>query len=172
MKSGLEGRNNRPGTRRLGNNQPPGLNEVRPRRPEQVRSFAPFPRTRRVSMKSGLEGRNNSMPFACLRVASGRLNEVRPRRPEQALIADMSRESYPSLNEVRPRRPEQYYAVLARRTLSPNVSMKSGLEGRNNQMQRPGQDKHKRYVSMKSGLEGRNNEDLMNYSNMDRVRSQ
>ena len=37
-----------------------------------------------VSMKSGLEGRNNWVPWcACRRARSGGLNEVRPRRPEQ-----------------------------------------------------------------------------------------
>ena len=59
MKSGLEGRNNhsenlryRIGTR--------CLNEVRPRRPEQSQCYTPSQHhTHTVSMKSGLEGRNN-----------------------------------------------------------------------------------------------------------------
>ena len=59
MKSGLEGRNN---TNRKGMTRPgsPGLNEVRPRRPEQLR-LAPnrYMYAHLVSMKSGLEGRNN-----------------------------------------------------------------------------------------------------------------
>ena len=57
MKSGLEGRNN---TRWRGPR--PGrncLNEVRPRRPEQSAIRAVFSQLVRVSMKSGLEGRNN-----------------------------------------------------------------------------------------------------------------
>ena len=61
-----------------------------------------------VSMKSGLEGRNNgrsqsarSSPWRCL-------NEVRPRRPEQWVI----------------RRDDGEIFIV--------VSMKSGLEGRNN----------------------------------------
>ena len=58
MKSGLEGRNNIVVT----SAEPPSksLNEVRPRRPEQLLAArqpdTPF---RPVSMKSGLEGRNN-----------------------------------------------------------------------------------------------------------------
>ena len=39
------------------------------------------------------------------------------------------------------------------------VSMKSGLEGRNNHHEPPGEARVSR-VSMKSGLEGRNNPDL------------
>ena len=41
-----------------------------------------------------------------------------------------------SLNEVRPRRPEQF-ATLQLPVLGVGVSMKSGLEGRNNQNQLP-----------------------------------
>ena len=37
-----------------------------------------------------------------------------------------------SLNEVRPRRPEQWTALAKPRVLWFGVSMKSGLEGRNN----------------------------------------
>ena len=62
------------------------------------------------------------------------------------------------LNEVRPRRPEQCVGAGGRaRAHTPGVSMKSGLEGRNN----PCYDQHpiaETKVSMKSGLEGRNNE--------------
>ena len=59
MKSGLEGRNNtEPG--RTSQTPIPGLNEVRPRRPEQYsRHQGGKPREKPVSMKSGLEGRNN-----------------------------------------------------------------------------------------------------------------
>ena len=58
MKSGLEGRNNKvPGDG--GDDDDPGLNEVRPRRPEQLKYGNVMERMRLVSMKSGLEGRNN-----------------------------------------------------------------------------------------------------------------
>ena len=59
MKSGLEGRNN---TNRKGMTRPgsPGLNEVRPRRPEQYCASARrYTSVLGVSMKSGLVGRNN-----------------------------------------------------------------------------------------------------------------
>ena len=59
MKSGLEGRNN-PGGGDDDDDPETRLNEVRPRRPEQLvivgTLMAPV---RMVSMKSGLEGRNN-----------------------------------------------------------------------------------------------------------------
>ena len=109
MKSGLEGRNNLPAAL----HQPPNslsLNEVRPRRPEQLMS------------RYGL----------CRKILG--LNEVRPRRPEQfsPYRADVLLVIY-GLNEVRPRRPEQ----SAKRGDTPHpetaVSMKSGLEGRNNE---------------------------------------
>ena len=58
-------------------------------------------------MKSGLEGRNNFSAKACSAASPSCLNEVRPRRPEQ------SRETIEF-------------------TMDPQVSMKSGLEGRNN----------------------------------------
>ena len=61
-----------------------------------------------VSMKSGLEGRNNGHDFLPVQPTLWGLNEVRPRRPEQYdHQQDLAR-------------------VLA------CVSMKSGLEGRNN----------------------------------------
>ena len=41
------------------------------------------PAGRHVSMKSGLEGRNNSFSEKGPSPARQRLNEVRPRRPEQ-----------------------------------------------------------------------------------------
>ena len=40
-----------------------------------------------VSMKSGLEGRNNSETFAPTLKLGESLNEVRPRRPEQYALA-------------------------------------------------------------------------------------
>ena len=81
MKSGLEGRNNQ--TSILRSSKRWGLNEVRPRRPEQSEKTSP---TRlmfvSVSMKSGLEGRNNFRVLVEHGWKHG-LNEVRPRRPEQ-----------------------------------------------------------------------------------------
>ena len=88
-----------------------------------------------VSMKSGLEGRNN---------ISRERNSSWPRS---------------CLNEVRPRRPEQCCHQRLQHVSACPVSMKSGLEGRNN---RPVRDAHPHgpgEVSMKSGLEGRNNSD-------------
>ena len=60
-----------------------------------------------VSMKSGLEGRNNQWWAYTTHDKNNCLNEVRPRRPEQ----------YMSF-------PDTKFNAL--------VSMKSGLEGRNN----------------------------------------
>ena len=59
-------------------------------------------------MKSGLEGRNNPYKKDALGITEYRLNEVRPRRPEQS--------------EARHNKHVQNL----------QVSMKSGLEGRNN----------------------------------------
>ena len=63
----------------------PGLNGVRPRRPEQFYAERPLAETVAVvSMESGLEGRNNVAwqgVESLLRDAG--LNGVRPRRPEQ-----------------------------------------------------------------------------------------
>ena len=85
-----------------------------------------------VSMKSGLEGRNNDALVAELEEDGVLcLNEVRPRRPEQYAFLRRPAVGVCCLNEVRPRRPEQ----CAMRELAPlgeRVSMKSGLEGRNN----------------------------------------
>ena len=63
----------------------------------------------------------------------------------------------PRLNEVRPRRPEQSdHGPTAPEAAEP-VSMKSGLEGRNNGVIRLIEGEEQVKVSMKSGLEGRNN---------------
>ena len=59
-------------------------------------------------MKSGLEGRNNR--FGCPPLSGSSI----------------------CLNEVRPRRPEQYAGREEAGEAVPAVSMKSGLEGRNN----------------------------------------
>ena len=132
MRSGLEGRNNRP-------NQRPAL------------------RTRHVSMKSGLEGRNNSLidrlsavmpPVSMKSGLEGRNNYW-----WQRYVWDRIRTG---LNEVRPRRPEQFSAHDARLPRRSAVSMKSGLEGRNNEYALYTNGAQS-YVSMKSGLEGRNN---------------
>ena len=60
-------------------------------------------------MNSGLEGRNNVVEKTLLRVWNG------------------------CLNEVRPGRPEQYDLIEAHMRSMTEVSMKSGLEGRNNE---------------------------------------
>ena len=94
MKSGLEGRNN-PGMRRTFYCAASrSLNEVRPRRPEQL--------------MAGLER---------LEFHDEGLNEVRPRRPEQSDTRNRVPSHPCRLNEVRPRRPEQcigQWAVVAR----------------------------------------------------------
>ena len=86
-----------------------------------------------VSMKSGLEGRNNTRTLPDNIDWPERLNEVRPRRPEQSATLQDQHSSrkevsmksglegrnnparirtsfliFPCLNEVRPRRPEQW----------------------------------------------------------------
>ena len=86
-----------------------------------------------VSMKSGLEGRNN-------------FGTLSPHEPD-----------VPCLNEVRPRRPEQLGPGFGPIEPVDGVSMKSGLEGRNNLRNQPHPDVRSECVSMKSGLEGRNN---------------
>ena len=111
----------------------PRLNEVRPGRPEQSRECSSIDaRPAVVSMKSGLEDRNN-LRWRYFRPGVCGLNEVRPGRPEQC---------------------PRYF------TLCPDdvVSMKSGLEDRNNPA-RCGRPRLRRLrVSMKSGLEDRNND--------------
>ena len=132
MESDLEGRNNRRCTP-PGADRTPRLNEVRPRRPEQCQGLLRENLRLVVSMKSGLEGRNNGGPgrmvggFRGVSMKSGLegrnnpsnpapssrpptcLNEVRPRRPEQSRQRSRSTGHVSaSLNEVRPRRPEQF----------------------------------------------------------------
>ena len=86
-----------------------------------------------VSMKSGLEGRNNDALVAELEEDGVLcLNEVRPRRPEQYAFLRRPAVGVCCLNEVRPRRPEQYEFRVHQHELQ-HVSMKSGLEGRNNE---------------------------------------
>ena len=132
MKSGLEGRNNLYSPRKR-TKAAKYLNEVRPRRPEQLlHPRAPLRRRDSISMKSGLEGRNNwvcpkimgkAMIISMKSGLEGRNNGgwVRGRRPRMS-----------NLNEVRPRRPEQYAGVGGEVREDAAISMKSGLEGRNN----------------------------------------
>ena len=138
--------------------------------------------TREVSMKSGLEDRNNTYNFVIGGRGIGSLSEVRPRRPEQSCKRNSNprcrwrrvsmksglecrnnkaqpatgRQHHPGLNEVRPRRPEQSFLFMGTNRPVKIVSMKSGLEGRNNGRAGLGKDRAD-LVSMKSGLEGRNN---------------
>ena len=88
---------------------------------------------------------------------SGRLNGVRPRWPEQSETRHPNRHRPMSLNGVRPRWPEQFandYAAFVHNT---DVSMESGLDGRNNG-DGPGDGPGlRKVVSMESGLDGRNN---------------
>ena len=109
-------------------------------------------------MKSGLEDRNNPPGEPSDRVPPGRLNEVRPGRPEQSEREAKTRALEASLNEVRPGRPE-HYVLVGGDVLHPlRVSMKSGLEDRNNRLGCGVRIiEHDRRVSMKSGLEDRNN---------------
>ena len=72
------------------------------------------------------------MSMRCWRGVVSSLNEVRSRRPEQfrrmySMLLHGCR-----LNEVRPRRPEQSAHLAHNAVVVVNVSMKSGLEGRNN----------------------------------------
>ena len=90
-----------------------------------------------VSMKSGLEGRNNASASQPGTVPARGLNEVRPRRPEQLSEGNTLRPASSSLNEVRPRRPEQSSKALSASSSGGEVSMKSGLEGRNNLLKVP-----------------------------------
>ena len=85
-----------------------------------------------VSMKSGLEDRNNTSSTTTSGLCWRSLNEVRPGRPEQYAHSV-------------PDRPQRV------------VSMKSGLEDRNNPVQVLGAQFNNLAVSMKSGLEDRNN---------------
>ena len=83
-------------------------------------------------MKSGLEDRNNLFIGAEEEAAKLCLNEVRPGRPEQSERVPKSSPDDLGLNEVRPGRPEQSAAIRKAITAA-GVSMKSGLEDRNNQ---------------------------------------
>ena len=155
MKSGLEGRNNLPCTKSACK-QRASLNEVRPRRPEQSEPSSRISGGVMVSMKSGLEGRNN-ITWPAIRTSwHSSLNEVRPRRPEQCEFDNFLRVRPHGLNEVRPRRPEQWINGDSSHEAGRVVSMKSGLEGRNNEVANEGASGEVG-VSMKSGLEGRNN---------------
>ena len=82
-------------------------------------------------MKSGLEGRNNPQLLQQPQTRVHSLNEVRPRRPEQWSGVPPAGRHSKRLNEVRPRRPEQSRLEVTGTGFG-LVSMKSGLEGRNN----------------------------------------
>ena len=134
MKSGLEGRNNEPGSADTVLNILGGLNEVRPRRPEQsLRATTSSADGQGVSMKSGLEGRNNGV----VEWVMSKGNE------------DVSMKS--GLEGRNNHRGSASTGCVPR-----PVSMKSGLEGRNNIPLARVVDENNA-VSMKSGLEGRNN---------------
>ena len=85
-----------------------------------------------VSMESGLEGRNNILELFKDEHSSHSLNGVRPRRPEQFCRTGPTGWPESSLNGVRPRRPEQFDVVTEVEWGRLDVSMESGLEGRNN----------------------------------------
>ena len=87
-----------------------------------------------VSMKSDLEGRNNAPSSISTPAPRIRLNEVRPRRPEQCDRPGRETDGGIGLNEVRPRRPEQSAGEPGDGVDCVIVSMKSGLEGRNNRV--------------------------------------
>ena len=182
MKSGLEDRNNaldEAASLILGDGR---LNEVRPGRPEQWSGQgSPWPLPK-YSLNEVRPGRPEQYAGTTARVRSEnhRLNEVRPGRPEQSWqgSADDRRDS--CLNEVRPGRPEQFLELWDAGLWDKTVSMKSGLEDRNNletvgqglrrhrclnevrpgrpeQSVRPASFYGAKSVSMKSGLEDRNN---------------
>ena len=85
-------------------------------------------------MKSGLENRNNRLR----------------RRPRIRARVRVSMKSGRKTGTIR-------LYKLSQRIVS-NVSMKSGLEDRNNDPGTPGRGDRGREVSMKSGLEDRNNQ--------------
>ena len=100
-----------------------------------------------VSMKSGLEDRNNIHRGGFRWELGGCLNEVRPGRPEQWDPGGLG----------------QAHGL--------GVSMKSGLEDRNNDYQcSPTRTPYR--VSMKSGLEDRNNGVHLHYIYHGDVKSQ
>ena len=87
-----------------------------------------------VSMKSGLEGRNNAVGGRVLCLVDGRVSMKSglEGRNNQDLARVLACEGDWGLNEVRPGRPEQCIPLSVLPDTLTNVSMKSGLEGRNN----------------------------------------
>ena len=85
-----------------------------------------------VSMKSGLEGRNNPVltVVVVLSVVVSMKSGLEGRNNRISMILRPLRNH--CLNEVRPRRPEQSAGRIDRLNTEYTVSMKSGLEGRNN----------------------------------------
>ena len=130
MESGLDGRNNmmvqvidawrREVSMESGID---GRNNVRLRRRPVM--------SKRVSMESGLDGRNNGVEMTTEQPIDSGLNGVRPRWPEQFRIGSLTSFVDSCLNGVRPRWPEQYGALRALGRCG-DVSMESGLDGRNN----------------------------------------
>ena len=113
-----------------------------------------------VSMKSGLEDRNNPCCWAWPRNGWIRLNEVRPGRPEQCKTADglVAAATVSMKSGLEDRNNLRRFHCGGKRFL---VSMKSGLEDRNNLRDRQGRGGPEG-VSMKSGLEDRNNTSHVN----------
>ena len=118
------------------------LNEVRAGRPEQWHSHRKNQGIEEVvSMKSGLEDRNNKNDLSALGCRQDRVsmksgledrNNLLNNRVNLVVITQC-------LNEVRPGRPEQFGAGFTTAWSAVGVSMKSGLEDRNN---RPSRQAH------------------------------
>ena len=110
MKSGLEGRNN-PFGHSGSLDAMNCLNEVRPRRPEQCVSEAHADHVHIVSMKSGLEGRNNVNEDKAERLVADVSMKSGLEGRNNSTQSTPTRRRCTSLNEVRPRRPEQSAAA-------------------------------------------------------------
>ena len=89
----------------------------------------------KVSIESGLEGRNNKWEDAkshlehlVVSIESG----LEGRNNKMRLLGSIGRSM--RLNRVRPRRPEQWRRSIERWATAGPVSIESGLEGRNNGM--------------------------------------
>ena len=84
-------------------------------------------------MESGLVGRNNDERRRRRRNGTRGLNGVRPSWPEQLVCLDgATHHANHGLNGVRPSWPEQSVARVAESCQGKEVSMESGLVGRNN----------------------------------------
>ena len=116
-------------------------------------------RDRIVSMKSGLEDRNNGT-YAALGWRHVLVSMKSGLEDRNNNIKTVNHLFTRGLNEVRPGRPEQSDAERKGLGNTVDVSMKSGLEDRNNPSGSGSSDAAAR-VSMKSGLEDRNNHNLI-----------